>query len=76
MTVEQSPTEYPSPDSLIRTYHHMRPISVVLPLALLLAPLTAMAEPDPRTVPLAEEHPLYLDTQGRLRSGWRVSFPA
>jgi beta-glucosidase len=41
----------------------MRPTPLVLPLTLLLASLTAMAvEPDPRTAPLAQEHPLYLDT--------------
>ncbi|HEY8931950.1 MAG TPA: glycoside hydrolase family 3 C-terminal domain-containing protein [Rariglobus sp.] len=32
-------------------------------LTLLLAPLCAMAEPDSRTAPLAEEHPRYLNTQ-------------
>lgn len=44
----------------------MRPIFLVLPLTLLLAPLTAMAEPDPRTAPLAKERPLYLDTQAPI----------
>ena len=36
--------------------------SILPRLALFLAPLAAMAEPDPRTAPLAKERPLYLDT--------------
>ncbi|HEY8962001.1 MAG TPA: glycoside hydrolase family 3 C-terminal domain-containing protein [Luteolibacter sp.] len=44
----------------------MRPIFLVLPFTLLLAPLTARAEPDPRTAPLAQERPLYLDTQAPI----------
>jgi beta-glucosidase len=44
----------------------VRSASLVLPLTLLLFPLTAMAEPDPRTAPLAKEHPLYLDTQASI----------
>jgi beta-glucosidase len=44
----------------------MSPISLILSLTLFLAPLTAMAEPDPRTAPLAKERPLYLDTQAPI----------
>lgn len=44
----------------------MRPASFVLPLTLLLAPLAAMAEPDPRTAPLAQESPRYLDSQAPI----------
>ena len=40
--------------------------STVLRLALFLAPLTGVAEPDPHTVPLAKERPLYLDTGARI----------
>jgi len=39
---------------------------LVLAFTLLLAPLTGMAEPDPRTAPLAKEHPRYLDTQASI----------
>ena len=49
---------------------HPRSICVSLHAALLLALLfasqSAMAEPDPRTAPLAKVHPLYLDTQAPL----------
>lgn len=37
-----------------------------LVLALPFAPLTALAEPDPRTAPLAKENPLYLDTEAPI----------
>ena len=44
----------------------MRPPAPLLAFALLLAPLTAPAEPDPLTAPLARENPRYLDTTASL----------